>query len=120
MVLRREVKKYRTINNYPIGSNFEHDLEQNVCANSDPYNCVDLEDTKLAKKAGRFARAMVNWAKSGFKLRSQEEVDKVMEICESCYYFGGETGALKIVCKKCGCAGLKLMLSTEKCPISKW
>lgn len=68
-----------------------------------------------------FALAMARWARGGFQVRSQDEIDERLAICQSCPHLVDNH------CKLCGCACVeknrlinKLALKTEKCPIGKW
>ena len=66
--------------------------------------------------AGAFAR----WAGAGFKMRTQEQIDERLAICQACDKFNGDA------CSVCGCncnaTGLlnKLALASESCPEGKW
>lgn len=67
-----------------------------------------------------FASAMARWTSSGFKTRTQSEIDERLAICKECPEFNGNA------CAKCGCLcnadGVinKLALKSESCPIGKW
>lgn len=118
--LKKKVRDYRRLNNYPIGSNFDNDFDANLCSHADSNDCCDDTIPPLAKRAVKFAKAMVNWASSGFPTRSKEEVEKIMDICEGCEFFNGEGSPFKIACKKCGCSSLALYVKTKVCPAGKW
>lgn len=76
-----------------------------------------LETPKLADMAKSFSGAISKWAKSGFDTCTEEQYNDRLKICRSCEYWkDGAVGR----CMKCGCAGLKLWLKTERCPIGKW
>lgn len=116
-----EAKKYRRINHYPIGLEWDLDFESNICANTPGENtCIEFTPPTLGQKLAAAANALLRAAKSGFKTVSQDQFDSRMEICKACNFFGGSRGLLKIACQKCGCGGLKIHLATESCPISKW
>lgn len=118
--LKKKVRDYRRLNQYPVGSNFDSDFDANICSHADSNDCYDDTVPPLTKRAVKFAKAMVNWATSGFKTRSKEEVDRIMDICEGCEYFSGENSPFKVGCKKCGCSSKKVYLATESCPVNKW
>lgn len=118
--LKKKVRDYRRLNNYPIGSNFDSDFDANLCSHADSNDCYDDTIPPLTKRAVKFAKAMVNWAGSGFKTRSKEEVERVMNICEGCEHYTGESSPFKIACRRCGCSAKKLYIATEKCPIGRW
>ena len=119
-ILKSKVRDYRRLNNYPVGSNFDSDFDANVCSNADGNDCFDDSTPPLARRAVKFAKAMVSWAGSGFPTRSKEEVERIMEICHGCEYFSGENSPFKVSCKKCGCSSLQAYVSTKHCPIQKW
>jgi len=61
------------------------------------------------------------WMKAGFPVRSDEEANKIRDICRGCDYYKDEH------CQKCGCKvvnptplGDKPKWATEKCPVGKW
>lgn len=76
---------------------------------------------------GRFARAFVNYVKSGAKARSGEEIVSIFDLhCKVCSPFYDSN---KGICLKCGCnvnkrsgfAALnKIAWESEHCPIGKW
>jgi hypothetical protein len=46
-----------------------------------------------------------------------EETDRRMRACDACPFYHAETDQ----CGKCSCfVGIKVQLTTEKCPIGKW
>lgn len=115
--------KYRKANNYPVGLQFNEEFEHNICENTGrPDLCYEYVEPSLLQKASAFSRAVVQWAKSGFPVRSEEEVEKVKELCRACPEYAGERGYFKIFCKKCGCSSKKQWLATEHCPLPtpKW
>lgn len=73
-------------------------------------------------KAFRYAEALARWVKAGRPVRSTEEVDRILDICQACEYYENET------CQKCGCVirkkpaafRNKLKMATESCPVEKW
>ena len=70
----------------------------------------------------RYEQAMINWASSGFRMRSKKEVSRLYSICTSCDKFNDDK------CTACGCRVApsvlpirsKLKLKSEKCPLGKW
>ena len=67
------------------------------------------------------AATSLDWAKSGFKVASDEQFKERMDFCNSCEFFDKEAfmGAGK--CNKCGCRMLsKARMATSFCPINKW
>lgn len=118
-VLMRRAKDYRRANNLPVGQNFNEEFEKILCEHN-PDGCIDLEAPSPMAMASNLAMALANWTRSGFKMRSQEEIDSVMAICRGCNHYAGESGILKIVCKVCKCSRKKTALATEHCPIGKW
>lgn len=113
--LQNMVKGYRRANSFPIGSNFQEQFEANLCENR-PEFCFEFTPPSLITKAGTFAVALGRWAKSGFKVRSAEEAEAVLNICRACPHYAGETGLLKVACRVCGCSRKKVFLASEHCP----
>ncbi len=79
------------------------------------------ESLSLQVKAVHFATAMARWAGNGFAMRSQDEINERLAICQAC------PNLVDKHCKLCGCACVetnqvmnKLALKSEKCPIGKW
>ncbi len=84
-----------------------------------------LEDPSMVEMATHYAIALGKWAKSGFKVRTPEEVGRVVDICQNgCGFYDPE----KSVCKVCGCSVSmsgtavknKAKMATEHCPKGKW
>lgn len=88
-----------------------------------------LSDPTLTEKVVRYASSTENWIKAGSPVRTDEEVETILKICQSneCKQFqphnDGQTG----VCRVCGCelnkmGGLvnKIRRATESCPLGKW
>lgn len=74
----------------------------------------------LAELAANFSSAMARWAKAGFKTVEREEFDRRTKICMGCDLWEPNAYLGLGRCRKCGCAGGKRWLATEKCPIGKW
>lgn len=117
-VLESKAKEYRRINNYPIGSQWSEDFEDNVCKNHPEGTCFKYEPLTLEQKAKSATLALFNWAKRGFKVRTEEEINQIKAICETCSYYNGQRGLFKVACGKCGCSSKKYYLKSEHCPLS--
>ena len=111
---------YRKINNYPIGSNWDTDFEQNICENMSPGVCTDWIPPTLAEKMDNLTLSLLNYARSGFKVTEPDKATARLDICIECNYYSGQRGLLKIMCRKCGCSGLKLFMDSSICPLKKW
>lgn len=118
-VLKGRAKDFRRANNYPIGLKFDDEFEAILCANN-PEACIDFEEPSLLTRAQSLAKAVTRWAGSGFKTRTVEEAEAALNICRECNFYDGESGLLKIVCKKCKCSRKKVYMKSESCPIGKW
>jgi len=70
-----------------------------------------------AEMAKNFTSSMARWVGAGFKTVDEELYNKRLLTCRECEHWK-EAGIGR--CMKCGCAGIKLWLATEKCPIDKW
>lgn len=121
-VVFKKVRDHRIANNIPV-RHMEQQVIDQLCE-SQPDWCEDVDPagkpTPL-ELAARFARAMVDWARDGCRVLAKEKYQARRDICEGCQYWRGEgtlTGTGR--CGKCGCAGLKLFLATERCPDGKW
>lgn len=76
------------------------------------------------KLATRYGKAVARWIAAGRPTRSQDEIDALLAICQTCRQYNAEYAA----CAKCGCSvnsqasGLanKLAMATEHCPLGKW
>lgn len=85
-----------------------------------PQIFADTEPPSPIERARTFTRAMMDWARSGFAVVSQENYEKRRGICEECPYWRGESAFGYGACAKCGCSGLKLFVKGQHCPIQKW
>lgn len=78
----------------------------------------------IIKRAGRYTKAVSKWIAAGRPTRSQDEIDALLAICQTCRQYNAQHAA----CAKCGCSvnnqasGLanKLAMVTEHCPLEKW
>jgi hypothetical protein len=75
----------------------------------------------LLQRGLHFGRAMGRWLAGGAVLRSQEQVNERLQICQACPLLQGDQ------CTRCGCTingevtpFNKLAVSTETCPLGKW
>lgn len=118
-VLMGRAKEYRRANNYPVGANFNSDFDQILCANN-PDACIEFEEPSLATQGSTVLKALARWAISGFKVRSSADAEAALNVCRGCEFYAGESGLLKVVCKKCRCSKKKAYLASEHCPIGRW
>jgi len=81
-----------------------------------------LTNPSISQMISNFTSAMANWAKGGFKIVSQEEFTRRLEICRKCDAWNEQArgGLGKCNHVKCGCTKLKHWLETSKCPDGKW
>lgn len=120
--LKKRAKSHRAANEYPIGSNWNDEFDTNVAENTPTAHSVEYKPPTMLEKMSAVRQALYRFAVTGMKVVSDELFEQRKSICETCGFYGGETGALKISCKKCGCTSLKLHLNSEHCPLSppKW
>lgn len=82
--------------------------------------CCSGDYPKLGQMASTFAKAIVDETKyivSGSGLLNQDEVNKRIEVCNSCEFFVKDDKR----CIKCGCfIKIKARMRSQKCPIGKW
>ena len=124
------VKEYRLARNYPVGSQFEADLQNWMCQDMPADYCTTLEPynpetATLAQKAVRFSREIARWGSQGFPLVSAEDRNARMAACQGCAYFNaeGNLGMGQCNAPGCGCTKIKLWLETSRCNHpggSKW
>ena len=79
----------------------------------------DVEPTVL-QMMKNLSHSMVGWAKSGFKVASNETLLMRKNICSSCKFWNSSARMSMGKCLKCGCTSAKLRLANEKCPDGKW
>jgi len=73
-----------------------------------------------------FASALARHAWGGFAVRTPEEIEGRLAICQDCEFRSGDGDSLN--CTKCGCQCAasseiflnKLAWKSEKCPEGKW
>jgi hypothetical protein len=81
---------------------------------------TDYIEPGLLKKARTLTSAVFDWAKAGFPMATQEQIDARLALCKACEFWE-PNGYLHLgKCKKCGCSGAKLNLATSTCPEGKW
>lgn len=119
--LKKQVKVYLRANSFPITGQFDEEFEANLCAHATPASCVDFIPPSLLEKMSMFgqaiARAALTWREP---LVTAEVLEQRRAICQECNFYGGSRSLLKVACQRCGCSGLKVMLTSSVCPITKW
>ena len=71
----------------------------------------------IPKMAGSLVKSTGKHIASGFKKRTDLEVDRIMEICKACDHFNSDA----VRCYKCGCnMKHKIPWQTTHCSIGKW
>lgn len=116
------VKAFRKANGLPTISEVE--FEACVCQEQ-PDICGEVETGEpppptTAERIVKFGRSMYAWALNGFSPVSPEVYAERWELCKACPHWNGEPYFGYGACLQCGCSRLKLMATTEKCPIGKW
>lgn len=103
-------------------SNLRLLIQDQICSLiPDPeLKCSDVSPPSKADLAKRAARALVGFARSGFKLVSEEVLLERRETCDACPFWQGEAVFGMGKCGSCGCTGLKQVVANEKCPEGKW
>lgn len=116
--IKYSIWKHEESNGYPQTP--EAEIEHQLCINH-PASCGENKP-KLLARAANFVTDMAHWAKQGFPLAGEEDLQKRLDICQACEYWSGLKGGslLSAGCRKCGCTGLKLALSTTSCPDGRW
>lgn len=73
-------------------------------------------------KVGNYSVAIAKWFKHGCPIRTDKNVDTLLEVCESCEQYSNKQ------CSVCGCSvnrsedatRNKARMATEDCPLGKW
>ncbi len=86
-----------------------------------------VELPSLVARIGHYGLSVGAWIAKGRPVRSDEEIEKLLDICEECEHHGRDKRGTP-VCAKCGCCTNnrhsgwvnKLAMATEKCPVGKW
>lgn len=113
--------KHSQSNGHPFSNEL---FTQSVCEHN-PEACHEVDGTgfpTLTEKAVSVAKAVISHARNRFKGTDEELKNLRLSICSSCVYYGGEAGGtwFSVVCKKCGCSGLKLKIEKSTCPLGLW
>jgi hypothetical protein len=75
------------------------------------------EGTSLSQKFKMFFKTMWAWARSGFKLSSEQVYTQRLEICKAC----PQLVKPQFQCKMCGCMmKAKTKVEAASCPLKKW
>lgn len=75
----------------------------------------------LSTQAKSLLKAGINWAKKGFPVVNEAQLNERLSMCASCEHWDKQAFKGTGRCKLCGCSTqAKLRLATEKCPIDKW
>ena len=79
---------------------------------------------RVKRRVFNWRRAVKTWEDAGKPERSAEEVQRIVEICESCDAYNAKTkqcGVCGCLCRKKGMARFnKPRMATEHCPRGKW
>ena len=77
----------------------------------------EVKYPSLIKQAGSFGKAAIKQVAAGMPKRSDDEITRIMAICQTCPEFVAGVDR----CKKCGCyAKHKVPWATTRCPLRKW
>jgi hypothetical protein len=75
----------------------------------------------VSEQVKSLAKSGLNWAKKGFVLVNEEQLNSRLAECSSCEFWDPKAFLGTGRCQKCGCSTqAKLRMATEKCPIDKW
>jgi len=66
--------------------------------------------------ATNFSKAMLGWAKAGFKVVKRKVYEQRHAICSACEHWRADARMGTGMCLKCGCSGVKLWLAPSTCP----
>jgi len=103
----------------------EHEEQFEVIKNMEATEALALAEAQfiapsLTEQAGNFLTSMKNFASSGFKATTAEQLETRKAICNDCKFFdpSGFGGLGK--CRKCGCSAYKLNIAASVCPMGYW
>jgi len=80
----------------------------------------NTEPPSLLDRARSFAAAAKEWIRAGMPVATSDQVEARLQTCRMCGYWSGESAPFHTACRKCGCAGIKLWMTTSKCPDGRW
>lgn len=84
-------------------------------------NTQRTEPPPITTQIATASKSLLNWAASGLKTVSPEELERRRAICAGCEFWESTAFQGTGRCSKCGCSTwAKLQMATEKCPIDKW
>lgn len=109
------VNDYCKANGLPPVPQLEKKIIEYICS-EEPNYCVDSEPPTLLQRAKTFSQAAVDWVANGMPVVTHEQYEKRLSICQDCHYWLGQSAVGLGSCRKCGCSGLKLYMSTSVCP----
>lgn len=122
-------RSYRLAAGLPIPDDWDAFFDEQFCK-ATPQGCVEVPQVTpgAGKMAVTFAKSMLQWALSGFKVTTEEQFQARQDQCAGnsakkiprCQYFGSWSSFGFARCTKCGCFRLKLFLPESRCPIGKW
>lgn len=121
---KNKVIRYRKANGLPISGEFDREFEDCVCAEQ-PEICGEIETgeappANLGERLLKFGRSMMKWKNSGWSVVEPAVYEQRWQACLGCEFWNGEPYFGYGRCLKCGCSRLKLLATTESCPIGKW
>lgn len=120
--LKSKVRAHRIAMSYPIGSNFDKEMESSLCARH-PTSCHEINPFSppdIVDQAVSFVSTFAVWAREGLPVVTRDKYLERRTICMGCDYWAGDRGLGFGRCGKCGCSALKLFLGSVACPIGKW
>jgi hypothetical protein len=117
-----DVRQAYFSNNETPPKDLELLIQDRICKSiPDPeWKCRDLKPPTKAELLIRFGRALIGFARTGFKTVSAEQLGERRDICLACPLWKGESVLGIGKCGACGCTGFKLYAASEKCPQGKW
>lgn len=75
------------------------------------------QGTTLSHKLTLFAKTMLAWALSGFKMSDEQTSARRLEMCKACPHLIRE----RMQCSLCGCMmNKKVKIQDASCPLKKW
>lgn len=127
--LLRKIEAHRRANNYPLGHQWEMQVETWYCENNQGTRACEPDRSGWNQPLvliARFAHAMIEWGRAGFPVVTSEQALERWSVCRGtettprCEWYNGDRSFGITSCGKCGCSGLAVYVKTKGCPLNKW
>lgn len=130
--LKHTIIDHRKGNDLPYDAiEVEEMIQEQVCAREPGTYCEPFPSAKthsgqnvktltIGAMLKGFAEESAKFAKSGFKMTTEAEFHRRLEICRGCSFWDEKARGGLGKCRKCGCTKMKHWFSTSHCPMRLW